>query len=205
MHEILMEGTGLGTTGKAYLVNANRVLLHGTALPATDTGDGESDLRTVQSEGIEAAMEGETHSDGVYEDLRGVTVLGVYRWLPDLQAVLCTEQDLDEGFRAICAILGVNVSIALVAVLLAIVASLLLTRSIAGPLVNLVNTTSQIAAGDLERTAEVERDDELGALAHAFNSMAGLWTTWPWWSLTRSRLSHPSLSPWPFWHSWGHL
>ncbi len=171
LSEILDEGTGLGRTGKAYLVNSNHKLLKGTSLPARDAEHVEGEAQAIQSEGIDAAVEDKSNSTGVYKDYRGINVVGVYRYLPDLRAVLCTEQDLSEGFRAIYTIFVVNSSIALVAVLLAIGASLLLTRSIAGPLVNLVNTATQIAAGDLERTAKVERDDELGALAKAFNSM----------------------------------
>jgi len=171
LSKILDEGTGLGRTGKAYLVNSSYELLEGVSLPTTDDGQGEGKAQAIQSEGIAAAVEDGSTSTGLYKDYRGVNVVGVYRYLPDLQAVLCTEQDLAEGFRAIYTIFAVNLSIALIAVLLAIGASLLLTRSIAGPLVNLVNTATQIAAGDLDRTAEVERDDELGALAEAFNSM----------------------------------
>jgi anti-anti-sigma regulatory factor/HAMP domain-containing protein len=55
--------------------------------------------------------------------------------------------------------------------LLIVIASLVVTRSIAEPLGNLAETATQIAAGDLERTVEIEREDEIGALAQAFNSM----------------------------------
>jgi len=171
LNEILAERTGLGETGKAYLVDANYAPLTGGVMPVGDGRSGDGSAATVRSQGIETAAGSKANCAGVFEDHRGVNVVGVYRWLPDLETVLCTEQDLAEGFRAIYAIFGVNLSIALVAVVLAIGASLLLTRSIAGPLVNLVNTATQIAAGDLERTAEVERDDELGTLAEAFNSM----------------------------------
>jgi len=171
LNDILAERTGLGSTGKAYLVDGSYALLEGAPLPTEGGEERGSDPGRFQTSGIVAAIEEKTYGAGVYEDHRGVNVVGVYRWLPDLRAVLCTEQDLAEGFRAIYTIFAVNFSIALVAVLLAVGASLLLTRSIAGPLVNLANTASQIAAGDLDRTAEVERDDELGVLAEAFNSM----------------------------------
>jgi anti-anti-sigma regulatory factor/HAMP domain-containing protein len=55
--------------------------------------------------------------------------------------------------------------------LLIVIASLVVTRSIAEPLGNLAETATQIAAGDLERTVEIEREDEIGALTQAFNSM----------------------------------
>jgi len=171
LHDILGERTGLGRTGKTYLVDSNRAVLSGLRLPPMNAGRSDESPRTMHVGGIDAVIDGQVNSSGVYEDYRGVTAVGVYRWLPDLQVVLAAEQDLSEGFRAFYEILGVNLGIALVAVLLAVGASLFVTRSISDPLINLVGTATQIAAGDLDRVAQVERDDEVGALAQAFNSM----------------------------------
>jgi two-component system sensor histidine kinase/response regulator len=55
--------------------------------------------------------------------------------------------------------------------LVAIVAGLLVTRGIAVPLSNLTATAAQIAAGNLELEAPVEREDEVGMLSRAFNQM----------------------------------
>ena len=55
--------------------------------------------------------------------------------------------------------------------LIVLLASLAVTRSIATPLGNLVETARQIAAGQLEQAATVERQDEIGTLARSFNSM----------------------------------
>jgi GAF domain-containing protein/HAMP domain-containing protein len=81
------------------------------------------------------------------------------------------EQDQNEAFRGIYATLAVNIGVALAAVFAAIGVSLVITRSIANPLAGLAETATQIAGGDLDRTAEVEREDEIGDLADAFNSM----------------------------------
>ncbi len=61
--------------------------------------------------------------------------------------------------------------VALCAVFIAVIVSLFVTRSIATPLTNLAETTAQIAAGDTALIAKVEREDEIGVLARAFNSM----------------------------------
>jgi GAF domain-containing protein/HAMP domain-containing protein len=47
----------------------------------------------------------------------------------------------------------------------------LLNRSIVHPVRQLEETVRRIAAGDLERVATVEREDEIGAVAQAFNQM----------------------------------
>lgn len=46
-----------------------------------------------------------------------------------------------------------------------------ISRGITNPLADLSNTASQIAAGDLTLVANAEREDEIGSLARAFNSM----------------------------------
>ena len=46
-----------------------------------------------------------------------------------------------------------------------------ISRSITNPLNDLAGTATLIAAGDLSQVARVERDDEIGILARAFNSM----------------------------------
>ena len=108
---------------------------------------------------------------GVLDDHAGTRVIGVYRWLSSLEAALVVEQDVSEVFGAIYTTVLVNGAVALFSVLLAVGASLLITRSISEPLVSLAATATEITSGDLERSARVEREDEIGTLAHAFNSM----------------------------------
>ena len=61
----------------------------------------------------------------------------------------------------------------LIALILAGLAGLTITRNIAGPLKNLTAVARRITAGDLSVTVAVsDRDDEVGALAHAFDAMS---------------------------------
>ncbi|MGC9335190.1 MAG: histidine kinase [Anaerolineae bacterium] len=166
LHAILGEATGLGETGKAYLVNTEHSALAGTYL-----GPEGTEIYSVQTQGIDTAIERTVNGSGVYAGASGTSVIGVYRWLSPLSAVLSVEQDLSEAFRAVWLTTGVNLVIALAAVSLAVVASLSMTRSIADPIVELADTATQISNGALDRTAHVERKDEIGALAQAFNSM----------------------------------
>ncbi len=168
LHTILDEGTGLGETGKAYLVDTQHAALAGTTL-----APGGEEVYRVQTQGIDDTIQDAASGTGVYTDATGRSVIGVYRWLPALETVLSVEQNLSEAFRAVWVTTGVNLVIALAAVALAVVASLIMTRSIADPIVNLADTATQISKGALDRTADVKRQDEIGALAQAFNSMTG--------------------------------
>jgi len=165
LNEVMVERTGLGETGETYLVGENYVML-------TESRFGEQGIY-VQTDGSETAIEEQAEGSGLYEGYRGKPVVGVYLWLPELGVALLAEQDQAEAFRSIWTTLGVNVGVALVSVLAAVVASLFVTQSIAGPLAELAGTAVEIAAGDLEREARVRRGDEIGMLAEAFNRMTG--------------------------------
>lgn len=57
--------------------------------------------------------------------------------------------------------------------LLALALSVFISRSISVPIGQLVDTTQRITGGDLTARAQVRARDEIGALASAFNTMAG--------------------------------
>jgi nitrate/nitrite-specific signal transduction histidine kinase len=169
--DILSSRGGLGRTGKAYLVDPNYCLLAESNLRSISRLSTDERCRKVHSAGTDTAMKTRTGGSGTYNDYRGIRVVGAHVWLPELGMALMAEQDLSEISRAIYAGLGVNVSVAMVSVLLAVGASLFITHSIASPLVNLVETATRIAGGDLGRVAVAQGEDEVAVLARAFNSM----------------------------------
>ena len=170
LNELLHERTGLGESGKTYIVDANRLLM-AHSLPIAESMVPEVPLQRMAVEGVAAALESKTNGSAIYEDYRSKQVIGVFRWLPEIRAMLFVEQDQSEAFGAIFTTLGISLVVALSALVLAVGLSLTLMRGIANPLENLAETATRIAAGDLDRYANVERDDEIGLLAQAFNSM----------------------------------
>jgi signal transduction histidine kinase len=168
LNELLAERTGLGETGKAYLLNGDRWLLAGS-LPAPSSTADRPPFAALA--GIERALAGRANATSVYEDYRGQRVIGVYRWLPDIEAMLFVEQDQREAFDAILTTLGINAVVAVTALILAVALSVGIMQGIARPLEHLSKTAAQIAAGELDRRVPVERQDEIGLLAGAFNSM----------------------------------
>ncbi|MEI6875547.1 MAG: histidine kinase dimerization/phosphoacceptor domain -containing protein, partial [Spirochaetota bacterium] len=126
-----------------------------------------------KSEGIRLATEGKVRGQGAFLDYRGMPVLGAYTWLPMLQLALIVEQDQAEIFGSVAATLLVDLVVALVAVLIAMVISSAVAQGIATPLRVLASTAGRIAAGELELVAPIQRQDELGKLAGAFNLMTG--------------------------------
>ena len=158
----LMRTQELGETGETYLVNQDY---------ATITALRFEEVEKVETQGTRRAIE--DHEDGFdfYKDYRGRSVVGVYRWLPNMGIALLAEQDQAEAFRAVDQTLFISLGIALLAVLGAIIAASFIARSIAIPLIDLSETATRIADGELDQQTMVSSEDEIGTLARAFNRM----------------------------------
>lgn len=159
----LQEQGGLGSTGETYLVSRDGRLL--TPARASDTG------KQMQTEAVQEVLTSKEGGFGAYPNYQGLTVIGAYNWLPDLEVALVAEQERVEALEAVNRTAVLNASIAVVAVLAAGAISLSVAQSIGGPLNELAQVASDIAAGNLNRMASVDRRDEIGTLAEAFNTM----------------------------------
>jgi signal transduction histidine kinase len=142
---------------EVYLVDAS-----GMALP-----QGEP-LRSV---GIEAALSGQERA-GLFDNYADLPVIGVYRWMPDLELVLVAEQPQEKAFavtdNVTAAIVGATLLVALATAIIAAV----VTRQVTQPVVRLTESALSIAEGDLEQHVPVKSRDEIGILAFVFNRMA---------------------------------
>ena len=166
LNQIMIKQTGLGETGETYLVGSNHRLLTHLRLP------GYSIPNTyIRTEGSDAAIDQQLAGSTTYEGYAGEDVIGVFTWIPELKVALLAEQEEAEALRPTRLILMIMGGVAVVAVALAVLAGIALTRSIVRPLAELDTTADRIAEGDLDLRARVEREDEIGRLAHSFNRM----------------------------------
>jgi GAF domain-containing protein/HAMP domain-containing protein len=173
-NEIMAERSGLGDSGVTYLVGINHALL--TKPVGGGSGRlvgfaGATERLYAYTLGANAAIDDHLNGSGLYENYDVVPVVGVFRWLPRFQVALLAEQDQQEALAGTDRMMKIMVGLAMGATLIAVTASVLITNGIVNPLASLAETAQAIAAGEHERTAAVERNDEVGALARAFNSM----------------------------------
>lgn len=160
----IMEQDAIGLEGATYLVGEDYLLLTEQLL--------SGGYVPVHSEAIDAVMMRQvTLGQGSYQNHEGSTVLGVYTWIPRLQVAMVAELNRAAVLAGAERTTFVNIGVALLAVALAGGAALLFSRVISRPLSNLAATATLIAEGNLNLEAEVERVDEIGAVAQAFNSM----------------------------------
>ncbi len=162
LNRIMIQATGLGDTGETYLVT-----LAGQFIPALSTDDSASPPHSL---GIDAALAGRS-GGGLYDNYVGQPVVGAYRWLPEWQIALLAEQAQTEAFASnddlVTMLIGATLAVALLTTALAAV----VTRQLTRPIVQLTVSAVRIAGGNLEQTVPVDRRDEIGILAQAFNVM----------------------------------
>jgi GAF domain-containing protein/HAMP domain-containing protein len=171
---VMKEEAGLGQTGETYLVNAAGLLMTPPRF-AGDVSPGQK-IRTQGAErGLALGVAGSQETSGWsdYTNYQGQQVVGVYRWMPDLQMVLLAEQGTSEAMALTRRILITDLIILLVVAGAAAAIALWVSGRITRPLIGLTGITNLIASGDLsQEVPHTARRDEIGALARAFDQMS---------------------------------
>ena len=167
---LMADQAGPGETGETYLVSRQGNYL---ITPSRYAEQGYIQTRSYRSLGIDRALGGQDGAD-VYPSYRAGAepVIGVYRWIPALDAALMAEQEQAEGLRGIrrarnAAWLLTGIVIVAVALIGFGVAA-----RVARPVVAITRVAAQIASGDLDQRIQIRRRDEIGQLADVFNAMA---------------------------------
>ncbi len=160
----MVDDAGLGDGGDAYLIDKYNDFVTGTHFGR------EQFPRGVHTEGIDAAVGGR---DGfaLYDNYEGVPVLGVYRWIDDLELALLVEIAQNEAFAPAREIARLIFGVGLALALLLTAGTLFLAHQIARPIRRVSEAALQVAIGNLEAHAPVSTRDEIGVLARSFNEM----------------------------------
>jgi signal transduction histidine kinase len=170
---LLADTTGLGETGEVQVgtrVNDQVRYLLPSARDATRVVPAESVPPMVE------AIEGRPGSGiGEYE---GVTVLAAYRPVayqpPELRPWgLVARMDVAEAHAPVARLRDLMLALLAGLLIAGVAASYWLARRFTRPIVQVTDAATIIASGDLSARVPVESDDEIGALAAAFNDMTG--------------------------------
>ncbi len=181
----LLQSQKFGKTGETYIVGKDGYMLSESRfnknLRKTGTIKTRSalELKLVDSEtgkltyGVSECLKGKNGSSSTgYNDYTGISVLGVWSWLPELDWGVITEIDKNEVYGVAYNLntLGwvLLFGIAFPIVFFAYVVG----KKLSTPIIELTEATEKMAAGDLAQRVSTNRGDELGVLATSFNTMA---------------------------------
>ncbi len=167
----------LGQTANAYLVNDSGMLLTNTMLGEYREGAAlQQSINTRAVELLSGAISSNNRdfrAQDEYQDYLGSAVLGAVEvtLLGDNPVGLVIEIDQAEAFAGVFGMRNLMVMIALIAAVLIAAAAFFIALSIANPIQKITSIANQVAEGDFTVQTDMDRKDEIGQLAQAFNTM----------------------------------
>jgi signal transduction histidine kinase len=161
---ILGSRAGLGERGEIYLVDRLSAFVSGVQFGREQFPHG------VHSEAIQAAISG-LDGAGLYDNYEGIPVVGVYRWIDELELAFLAEIPQENAFAPAHTMALLIFGIGLLLALFLTVGTLLLARQIIRPILRLKEAALRVSEGDLKATAPIMTEDEIGLLAATFNQM----------------------------------
>ena len=181
----LMLSLKLGNTGETYLVNKDGYMITESRFTAHLKEMGlvkrrcALELKLINREtgeltnGVRECVAGNNGFNAKgYKDYSGITVLGVWRWLPEFNWGVIAEIDRDEGYGAAYNLKYIVSSILLVLAFPIVLVAYFIGRKASIPIIKLKEVTEKMASGDLTQRVDIKREDEIGVLANSFNAMA---------------------------------
>ena len=167
--QLMTERAGLGETGETYLVSLESNYL---VTPSRFESDGYVRTRAYHSTGIDLAlhgMDGSSTYENHYDPPE--TVIGVYRWKPELQVGMLAEVGEVEVLAGAVKSRNLSIVLAGTAALVAAAIGFYSATRVSSPILALTRIAMSISDGDLDLQAEVHQRNEVALLAQAFNSM----------------------------------
>ncbi len=154
----------IGQTGRTYIVSRD-----GTIIAHPD----RSYVGQPLAPELSAVLEGYEGSASYHDALSGREMLASFSPVDDRTGWgVVVEQERAEAFAAVNKIVIITIILILVAILTAALGTQLTSRTITHPLAELSAETRQRArTGDLSREISLDRHDEIGQVAEAFNQL----------------------------------
>ncbi|MCF4965624.1 hybrid sensor histidine kinase/response regulator [Nostoc sp. CMAA1605] len=174
LQNMLLESTIKTETQAIYLVgesNLNAVVFLNTASDKFRKGQNLPSDLTLKSTAIDRAI---AQKNGVadYYNQYGVSVIGVYRWLPKYSVGFVAEISHEEAFKPANR-LGLSFALfGCITSFLLMLAIYFLSRQITEPIQNISQAAKRLTQGDLNQYVPVITQNEVGILAQTFNTMA---------------------------------
>lgn len=166
LNAMMAERAGMGETGETYLVGPDYRMRSDSYLDAEGRNIQASFSGTVEENGVrteasEAALQGEK-GRGLITDYNGNPVLSAYTPVQfgDINWALLAEIDRKEAFSAINQLRSTMIWVALLAALVVAGVALWIARSIAGPIMEMVNRITHASAETSSASSQVSTSSQ---------------------------------------------
>ncbi|HHT9119499.1 MAG TPA: hypothetical protein ACFYD3_03000 [Candidatus Hypogeohydataceae bacterium YC41] len=127
------------------------------------------------TEGVKACLEGkEGNSPYAYTSHLGQKVFGAWGWIPGLETGVVIEASAKEIFLPVSAMRGQLWWLLLIVGAVITVVAIFTGSKISEPLISLAITAQKIVQGDPKERANIQSQNEIGAIAQCINFLADL-------------------------------
>jgi signal transduction histidine kinase/CheY-like chemotaxis protein len=162
----------VGERGHAYVVDAQGRLIAHPDISLVLRNTDMSKLAQVRAARAGAGGDpGETVQEA--DNIEGREVLTAYAPVAPLGWLMFVELPAGEAYAPLYAALQRLAFVLLAALAFAVLAGMFLARRMVGPIQALRTGAARLGSGDLSQRIAIKSGDELEALAHQFNAMAG--------------------------------
>ena len=165
---ITTDHTGLGETGEIIMVNKFKAMITPSRFLKDTILKQKAD-----TEGVRQAF---LHQDtrfipNIFDDYRGVPVLGAQGYIPEMQWVLIAKIDTKEAFAPLAELRLIFLVVIFLTALAAWLLSRVIAKLIAGPIKKLHEGIEIIGTGNFNHKVGTDANDEVGQLSRAFDKM----------------------------------
>ena len=157
----------VGEKGTTYVVDSGGNLI---AHPDTRRVLSKTNLRHLSM--VNLALDGK-EGDLEFEPSEGGKYLVVYKPVKDLRWGVIVQVPIEEAYKPVGQVTHTVLGWILMVLCVAILFSLLLTRTLTNPIKRLSNQMAKVSKGDLDVHIVPTTRDELGLLTESFNQMIG--------------------------------
>ncbi len=170
LSEITTDREGWGLTGEAYIVNKDFLMITPSRFQEDEITILKQRVDSLNArncfEEVEHNTEGEVT---VFEDYRGVMVIGVYEKLPDLDWCLLAEFDEAEAFQGLKKIRLQSIVAVLILSFLIVLSALFYGENISRPIRELAYSVNEVSKGKLDIQLKKSHIQEVQILTDSLN------------------------------------
>jgi methyl-accepting chemotaxis protein len=166
IHQLIGERSGLGETGEVIIVDRNHRLLTQSRF-----SDESTILKNVpDNDAIRLGLQG-NKGEAFHRDYRDISVVGSFRPVTEMGAVLITKVDESEGFSPVSKLRNAVLAIITLTILIVTWASMVIARFISQPIREGIGFAHRVAQGDLTAILPIQDSSRTNQLAVSLNQM----------------------------------
>jgi PAS domain S-box-containing protein len=157
---------GFGETGEAYIVNRDKLMI-------TESRFIENAMynQVVDTKGVRVAFDNGIGVTGIYPDYRGIPVLGVYKYLEEMDWVIVASKYVSEAFAPVTFLRNFTIITGTTGIIIIVVVAVFISTGITSSIEKTAEVTRRIVKSDLAHPVTTYKSmDEFIKLGGLINS-----------------------------------